>query len=105
MITPDDTPHSRFTNDASKRATLLALLSDPILQEAMDIADDMLRPKSGTAADANQPLSIAKFHQSAGANEFVKILRGMTKVPQEPVKLQPRRLAKSVDDLPDNLKQ
>lgn len=102
MTTTNDDPHYRFTSDATKRATLLALLSDPILQEAMDIADDMLRPKSGTAADANQPLSIAKFHQSAGANEFVKILRGMTKTPVEPVKLTPRRLAKSVDDLPDN---
>lgn len=101
MTTPNDDPHYKFTNDATKRATLLAILSEPILQEAMDIADDMLRPKSGTAADANQPLSIAKFHQSAGANEFVKILRGMTKTPTEPVKLQTRRLAKSVDDLPD----
>lgn len=93
-------PYDSFVADAHKRAHLKALLGDPVLQEAMDIAEDLLRPKSGTPADANQPLSIAKFHQSAGANEFVRRLKELTKEQRLVVKPSVRKLAKSEDDLP-----
>jgi len=75
----NETPETRFTNDAVKRGRLLALLSDPVMQEAMDIVDDIMRPKSGGAADTNQLLSTALFHQSAGAGEFQKKLVNLTK--------------------------
>ena len=100
MTTDDPTPQQQFTSDATKRARLKALLADPILQEAIDIADDMMRPRTGTTADANQPLTVAKFHQSAGANEFVRLLHSFTKEMRAPTKLEARRLAKSEDDLP-----
>lgn len=100
MTTDDPTPQQKFTADAAKRARLKALLADPVLEEAMDIADDLMRPRTGTTADANQPLTVAKFHQSAGANEFVRLLNSFTKEMREPTKLEIRRLAKTADDLP-----
>ncbi len=99
-MSDDPTPQQAFTNDATKRARLKALLADPVLQEAIDIADDLMRPRTGTTADANQPLTVAKFHQSAGANEFVRLLNTFTKEMREPTKLEIRRLAKSEDDIP-----
>lgn len=99
--TPEEpTPLERFTADATKRARLYALLRDPVMEEAMTLAEDAMRPRTGTAADANQPLSIAKFHQSAGASDFVQRLRGLVKEPRVATKLTPRRLAKSEADLP-----
>ena len=99
----EETPESRFTNDAVKRGRLLTLLSDPVMQEAMDIADDNMRPKAGAAADTNQPLSIALFHQSAGASAFQAKLTSLTKERIRREKVEPRGLAKSIDDLPKNL--
>ena len=99
-MSDDPTPQQQFTTDAVKRARLRTLLADPVLQEAMDIADDLMRPRTGTTADANQPLTVAKFHQSAGANEFVRLLNFFTKETRIPTKLEARRLAKSEDDLP-----
>lgn len=92
--------YEKFVSDAVKRARLKAILADPILEEAMDIADDLMRPRCGTPADANQPLTVAKFHQSAGANEFVRHLTKLTKEFVKPTAPTPRRLAKSEDDLP-----
>lgn len=101
MTTDTDPTHQQqFTSDAVKRARLKAILADPILQEAIDIADDLMRPRTGTTADANQPLTVAKFHQSAGANEFVRLLNSFTKEMRTPTKLDARRLAKAIDDLP-----
>lgn len=99
-MSDDPTPQQQFTSDAVKRARLKALLEDPILQEAIDIADDLMRPRTGTTADANQPLTVAKFHQSAGANEFVRLLTSFTKEMRIPAKLESRKLAKVIDDLP-----
>jgi hypothetical protein len=96
----EPTDHERFVSDAHKRAHLKALLADPVLQEAMNIADDLMRPRTNTPADANQPLTVAKFHQSAGANEFVRQLNGMTRERKEVIKPTPRRFAKTEDDLP-----
>ena len=93
-------PRDAFLADASKRARLYAVLRDPVIEEAIAIAEDMLRPRVGTAADANQPLSIAKFHQSAGANAFVQNLCELTREKKAPVKLTPRKLAESPEDLP-----
>ena len=96
----EPTAYEKFVGDAHKRAHLKAILSDPILEEAMGIADDLMRPRCNTLADSNQPLTVAKFHQSAGANQFVEMLTRMTKeqaVVQRPI---PRRLAKTEDDLP-----
>lgn len=103
MNTTEETPETQFTNDATKRARLLALLSDPVMQEAMDIADDSMRPKAGEASDTNQPLSIALFHQSAGASKFQSKLHNLTKEKTLRAKVEPRALAKSLDDLPPNL--
>lgn len=99
-MTEEPTDHEKFVSDAVKRARLKALLADPILEEAMRIADDLMRPRTNTPADANQPLTVAKFHQSAGANEFVRQLSAMTRERKEVVKPTPRRFAKTEDDLP-----
>lgn len=99
--TPEEpTALERFTTDATKRATLYALLRDPVLAEAIDIAQDLMRPKAGTTADANHVLAVSKFQQSAGADEFMRLLRGMTRESKPLPKLTPRKLATSVDDLP-----
>jgi hypothetical protein len=100
----NETPEIKFTNDAVKRARLLALLSDPVMQEAMGIVDDSMRPKAGGASDTNQPLSIALFHQSAGASTFQAKLQILTKEQVKRAKVEPRGLAKSIDDLPPEIK-
>lgn len=96
----DPTDYERFTSDATKRAQLKALLADPVLQEAMEIADDLMRPKCNTPADGNQPIAIAKFHQSAGVNQFLTKLRDMTRVQKELVKPAIKKFAKTAADLP-----
>ena len=100
MNTTEETPFDKFTADAPKRAQLLALLDNPVMREAMDLVDDSMRPKAGNSTDSNQPLSIAKFHQSAGANEFITKLRGLTKERLKRKPVEVRSLAKSADDLP-----
>ena len=98
---PDEpTPLERFTSDATKRAALYALLRTPVLEEAMEIAEDEMRPKTGTPADTNQALTIAKFHQSAGVSQFILALHRLTRTPKDPVKLTGKRLAASLADLP-----
>jgi hypothetical protein len=101
MTTPEEpTPYDNFVSDANKRARLKALLEEPVLKEAMDIAEDLLRPRCGTPADANQALSIAKFHQSAGVNEFLKRLKDLTREQKLVTKLSVKKFATSIDDLP-----
>lgn len=97
------TPEVKFTNDAVKRGKLLALLNDPVLKEAMDIVDDSMRPKAGGTADTNQPLSIALFHQSAGASAFQAKLTNLTKEKTLREKVEPRGLAQTLDDLPKSV--
>jgi len=99
-MTDEKTPAERFNEDPNRRTRLAALLADPVLAEAMDIVDDMLRPKAGSATDSNQPLTVAKFHQSAGANEFVKLLKVMTRVPVTRTPVKVKSLASSIEDLP-----
>jgi hypothetical protein len=99
----ENTSEIKFINDAVKRARLLALLNDPVMQEAMGIVDDSMRPKAGGTADTNQPLSIALFHQSAGASSYQSKLQALTKEKTRREKVEPRALAKSIDDLPPNL--
>lgn len=100
MTTEEPTDYEKFVGDATKRAALKALLANPILEEAMTLADELMRPHCGTPADANQALTVAKFHQSAGAHEFMKKLDIMTREPKQVVRPAPRRLAQSEDDLP-----
>ena len=69
MTTEEPTDYEKFVGDAVKRATLKAILANPFLEEAIGITDDLMRPRTNTPADSNQPLTVAKFHQSAGANE------------------------------------
>ena len=97
------TPEIKFTNDAVKRGRLLALLNDPVMQEAMDIVDDSMRPKAGGTADSNQPLSIALFHQSAGASAFQSKLTNLTREKTLREKVEPRGLATSLDDIPKTI--
>jgi len=99
-MTEEQTPFEAFTSDATKRATLAAFLKDPVIVEAMDIADDVMRPRAGEATDGNQPLSISKFHQSAGAERFAHLLTMLTKAPIERKAPVVRSLAKTLDDLP-----
>jgi hypothetical protein len=100
MTTTEITPYETFSSDATKRATLRSALENPVIREALEIVEDLFRPRCGTPADANQPLSIAKFHQSAGASEFLKKLQDLTRETKPVVKLSVRKLAKSEDDLP-----
>lgn len=98
---PDEkTAAERFTLDEGKRNRLKQLLSDPLLVEAFALAEGMMKPSVGTAADANQPLAIAKYHQSAGADEFQNKLRRLTREYVRPVKPTGKQLATSADDLP-----
>lgn len=100
-MTPEEpTPLDRFTADATKRAALYALMRDPVLAEAMEIAEDEMRPKAGTTTDTNQALTIAKFHQSAGASQFILSLHRMTRTPREVVRVTGKKLATSLADLP-----
>lgn len=99
--TPEEpTAVERFTTDATKRAHLYALLRDPILVEAMDIAQELMRPKAGTPADANHVLAVSKFQQSAGADEFLRQLKSLSRERKEVVKPTIKQLAKTLDDLP-----
>lgn len=66
----------------------------------MDIVEDLLRPRCGTVADSNQAISIAKFHQSAGASDFRQKLQLLTRESKPVVKLTGKRLATSLEDLP-----
>lgn len=99
--TPDElTPRQRFLADATKRARLYTLLRDPVMEEAMGIAEDEMRPRTNTVADTNQFLTVAKFHQSAGVSAFVKDLKDLTKEQREAVKPTVKKMAKSLEDLP-----
>lgn len=101
-MTPDTepTPFELFAQDATKRAQLFALLRDPVLAEAMEIANDLMRPKAGGSTETNQPLTIAKFHQSAGADEYQRLLKLLTKTPVERKPLKGRQLASSLEEIP-----
>jgi hypothetical protein len=99
-MTDEKTPAENFNSDATRRTRLAALLADPVLVEAIDIADDIMRPKAGSITDSNQSLTVAKFHQSAGANEFVRLLKFLTKVPVERTLVKIKTLASTLEDLP-----
>lgn len=98
---PDPTPFESFVLDPVKRDRLKAILSDPLFTEAVNIVDDMMSPKAGAATDSNQPLTIARFHQCAGANEFQQKLKSLTKEAAERKPLTPRKLAERPEDLPE----
>ncbi len=98
--TEEKTDEQLFTENADKRTRLKALLADPLLVEAFGIAEDLMRPKVGGKEDGNHPLALAKYYQSAGADEFQNKLRRLTR---EHVKTKPLKgiqLAKTEDDLP-----
>lgn len=98
--TTEDTPASIFASDAAKRNHLAAVLSDPVLQEALDIAEDLMAPKAGTQADAVPAVAAARFHQVAGANDLLKNLKTLTREPSKKAAPKVKSLARTIDDLP-----
>lgn len=98
--TDEKTPAEKFTQDEGKRNRLKQLLADPLLVEAFGLAESMMKPSVGTAADANQPLAIAKYHQCAGADEFQNKLRRLTREYVRPPKPVGKKLIASEDELP-----
>lgn len=91
---------TQFAKNPAKRDQLTKVLSDPALVEAMEIAEELMEPKTGTQADAVPAMAASYFHQVAGANHFRKKLREMTREPVEKKTPKVRTLAKSEDDLP-----
>lgn len=98
---PDPTPFELFSLDPVRRDRMKAILADPLFTEAVNIVDDLMSPKAGATTDSNQPLTIARFHQCAGANEFQKHLKSLTREPVERRSVTPRKLAETADDLPE----
>jgi hypothetical protein len=96
----EDTPATKFAKDVSRRNHLAAILMDPVLQEALDIAEDQMGPQTGTQADAVPAVAAAKFHQMAGANELVKKLHALTREPAKQTSPKLRSFARTLEDLP-----
>jgi hypothetical protein len=96
----EDTPATKFVKDVSRRNHLAAILLDPVFREALDIAEDLMGPQTGTQADAVPAIAAAKFHQMAGANELVKKLHVLTREPAKQVAPKIRSLARTLEDLP-----
>ena len=100
MNPTEDTPAFVFASDTAKRGRLATLLNDPVLQEAIDIAEDLMSPKAGTQADMVPAVAAARFHQVAGANDLLKNLKNLTREPKKTVAPKVKGLAKTLDDLP-----
>lgn len=100
-MSTEDTPAARFSSNLEKRYRLEALLADPILNEAFDIAEDQIRPQTGTQAEAVPAIAAAKFHQVAGVNDFLKALVRLTKEVKKTMGPKMRTLPKSEKDLPE----
>ena len=96
----EDTPAFTFASDPAKRSHLAALLNDPVFQEAVGLAEDLMSPKTGTQADAVPAIAAARFHQVAGANELLKNLKTLTREPKKETAPKVRRLARTEADLP-----
>lgn len=90
----------QFAKDGEKRKRLEAILNDPVLIEATAIVKELMEPKTGGQADAAPAIAASYFHQFAGAKHFRAKLRALTREPKELKPLQPKKLAKTLDDLP-----
>lgn len=100
-MTTEDTPATKFASNLEKRYRLEAILNDPIFIEATDIAEDQIKPQTGTNAEAVPAIAAAKFHQVAGINDFMKSLRRLTKEVKKTMGPKMRTLPKSEKDLPE----
>ena len=100
MNPTEDTPAFIFASDTARRGRLATLLNDPVLREALDIAEDQMEPKVGTQADMVPAVAAARFHQVAGANDLLKNLKNLTREPKKTVAPKVKGLAKTLDDLP-----
>ncbi len=99
-MTPEEA-FQKFAKDTGRREQLAAALSDPTLQEAFAIVEELMEPKTGTQADAAPAMAASYFHQVAGANYFRRKLRDLTREPSEKKAPQGRPgLAKTEKDLP-----
>ena len=98
--TTEDTPAFIFASNTAKRGHLATLLNDPVLQEAIGIAEDQMAPKTGTQADMVPAYAAARFNQVAGANDLLKHLKNLTREPSKTPAPKVKNLAKSLDDLP-----
>jgi len=94
-MTPEE-----FSKDPARREALTKALANPALIEAIEIVKEQMEPKTGTQADAAPAMAASYFHQVAGANNFRKKLRDLTREPSEKKLPKGRALARSVDDIP-----
>lgn len=91
---------SQFAKDPGRRDRLAEILRDPVLQEAQDIVEELMEPRTGTQADAAPAMAAAYFQQVAGANHFNKKLRELTREPAVIRAPKVRTLATKPEDLP-----
>lgn len=91
----------QFTQDATRRDRLAAILADPVFVEAVALTKWKMEPKKGGSAEAATIIAASYYHQVAGANHLMTELRDLTATPVE--KKAPRTrppLAKTEADLP-----
>lgn len=96
----EDTPATLFAKDPARRTRLAEILNDPVFREALDIAEDQMKPQAATQADAVPAIAASRFHQVAGANDLVKKLQNLTREPKKVKAPTTPRLARTLDDLP-----
>ena len=98
-MTPEE-QFIQFAKDPGRREALAAALADPALIEAIEIVKELMEPKTGGQADAAPAMAASYYHQVAGANQFRKKLKELTREAVVKKPLTTRGLAKTVDDLP-----
>lgn len=89
-----------FQKNPLNRTRLAEVLADPVMQIALMVAKESFDAKIDANTDTSQVLTISRYHQQAGANKFLTVLKALTDEPKQERPLVGRKLATSLEDLP-----
>ena len=73
----------QFTQDATRRDRLAAILADQVFVEAVALTKRKMEPKKGGSAEAATIIAASYYHQVAGANHLMTELHELTAPPVE----------------------
>ena len=91
---------AQFQGNAPLRDGLLAVLTSPAFEAAVDAVLKDHDAKTGPATDVNPVLAASKYQQRAGMNLLLSELLKLTKPAEEPKRIRTPQLARTEAELP-----
>lgn len=88
--------------DEANRLELAKLLRNPLLQVAIEVVLDSVKPRPSKELESNPVASAANYHKQAGYNDAFVQLQYLAEEPPQPAAATPQAWAHHADKISTN---